>query len=66
MRQLARVTMTMRDLDRLKCIQAVVDGNLKPARADRSLVLRIPADDSFVQDRRTQTVPPSAEIFVLP
>ena len=33
MRQLAKVTMTMRDLDRLKCIQAVADGNLKPGRA---------------------------------
>jgi hypothetical protein len=33
MRQLARVMMTMRDLDRLKCIQAVVDGNLKPGGA---------------------------------
>jgi hypothetical protein len=33
MRQLARVTMTMRELDRLKCIQAVVDGDLPPIRA---------------------------------
>jgi hypothetical protein len=33
MRQLAKVTMTMRDLDRLKCIQAVADGNLEPGRA---------------------------------
>ena len=39
MRQLARVTMTMRDLDRLKCIQAVVDGNLKPGRAAERLGL---------------------------
>jgi hypothetical protein len=29
MRQNARVTFAMRDLDRLKCIQAVVDGDLK-------------------------------------
>ena len=36
MRQFARVTLTMRDLDRSKCIQAVVDGNLQPGRpADR-------------------------------
>jgi transcriptional regulator GlxA family with amidase domain len=28
MRQAARVTMSMRELDRLKCIQAVVDGDL--------------------------------------
>jgi winged helix-turn helix protein len=33
MRQLARVTFAMRDLDRLKCIQAVVDGDLKTLRA---------------------------------
>jgi hypothetical protein len=33
MRQLATVTMTMRDLDLLKCIQAVSDGDLKPGRA---------------------------------
>jgi Winged helix-turn helix len=33
MRQLARVTMTMRDLDRLKCIQAVVDGDLRSGQA---------------------------------
>ena len=39
MRQLARVTMTMRDLDRLKCIQAVVDGNLKPGQAAERLGL---------------------------
>jgi hypothetical protein len=29
MRQNARVTFAMRDPDRLKCIQAVVDGDLK-------------------------------------
>lgn len=33
MRQNTRVTFAMRDLDRLKCIQAVVDGDLKPLRA---------------------------------
>src|SRR3984893_17362540 len=33
MRQNTRVTFAMRDLDRLKCIQAVVDGDLKPIRA---------------------------------
>src|SRR5258706_95542 len=32
MRQNTRVTFAMRDLDRLKCIQAVVDGDLKPPR----------------------------------
>jgi hypothetical protein len=33
MRQQARVTFAMRDLDRLKCTQAVVDGDLKPIKA---------------------------------
>jgi hypothetical protein len=33
MRQHARVTFAMRDLDRLKCIQAVVDGDLEPIKA---------------------------------
>ncbi len=37
MRQLARVTMTMQELDRLKCIQAVVDGELRPIRAAEKL-----------------------------
>jgi Helix-turn-helix domain len=39
MRQNARVTFAMRDLDRLKCIQAVVDGDLKPIRAAERLGL---------------------------
>ena len=39
MRQNARVTFAMRDLDRLKCIQAVVDGDLKPVRAAERLGL---------------------------
>jgi len=33
MRHMARVTMSMRELDRLKCIQAVVDGELDCQRA---------------------------------
>jgi hypothetical protein len=32
-RQLSRVTMSMRELDRLKCIQAVVDGDVYPYQA---------------------------------
>jgi hypothetical protein len=28
MRQLSRVTMSMRELDRLKCVQAVIEGEL--------------------------------------
>jgi hypothetical protein len=33
MRLNTKVTFAMRDLDRLRCIQAVVDGDLKPIRA---------------------------------
>jgi hypothetical protein len=39
MRQLARVTVTMQELDRLKCIQAVVTRELKPIRAAERLGL---------------------------
>lgn len=37
MRQLTRVTMSMRELDRLKCIQAIVDGDLYPGIAAQRL-----------------------------
>jgi hypothetical protein len=39
MRQGTRVTFAMRDFDRLKCIQAVIDGELKPIRAAERLGL---------------------------
>jgi hypothetical protein len=39
MRQNTRVTFAMRDLDRLKCIQAVVDRDLKPHRTAERLGL---------------------------
>ncbi len=39
MGQNTRVTFAMRDLDKLKCIQAVVDGDLKPGRAAERLGL---------------------------
>lgn len=39
MKQNTRVTFAMRDLDRLKCIQAVVDCDLKPHRAAERLGL---------------------------
>lgn len=39
MRQNTRVTFAMRDLDRLKCIQAIVDGDLKPGCAAERLGL---------------------------
>jgi hypothetical protein len=39
MRRVARVTVTMRELDRLKCIQTVVDGDLAPIRAAERLGL---------------------------
>jgi hypothetical protein len=41
MRQMTRVTMSMRELDRLKCIQAVVDGDLQPGRAAERLELTV-------------------------
>jgi hypothetical protein len=34
-----QVTMTMRELDRLKCIQAVVDGELQAVRAAERLAM---------------------------
>ena len=34
-----KVTMSMRELERLKCIQGVVDGDLKPGRAAERLGL---------------------------
>src|SRR5665213_1177951 len=37
MRQMARVTMSMRELDRLKCVQAVVDGDLYSYKAAERL-----------------------------
>lgn len=37
MRQMARVTMSMRELERLKCIQAVLDGELYPYQAAERL-----------------------------
>lgn len=37
MRQLARVTMGMRELDRLKCIQAIIDGQLRRTLAAERL-----------------------------
>jgi hypothetical protein len=39
MRQRATVTLSMRDLDRLKCIQAVNDGELQCSRAAERLGL---------------------------
>jgi transcriptional regulator with GAF, ATPase, and Fis domain len=39
MRRSTGVTFAMRDFDRLKCIQAVVDGELKPLRAAERLGL---------------------------
>ena len=44
MRQHARVTFAMRDLDPLKCIQAVVDGVSKPIKAaDRPRIDHAPS-----------------------
>lgn len=41
MNRTGTITMTMRDLDRLKVMQAVVDGNLKPGRAAERLGLTV-------------------------
>jgi hypothetical protein len=38
-RQLSRVTMSMRELDRLKCIQAVIEGELPATRAAERLAM---------------------------
>ena len=35
------VSISMRELDRLKCIQAVIDGDLKPGRAAERLGLTV-------------------------
>lgn len=35
------VNFSMKELDRLKCIQAVIDGNLKPGRAADRLSLTV-------------------------
>ena len=39
MRQLSRVTMSMRELDRLKCVQAVIDGELRTGVAAARLAM---------------------------
>ena len=39
MRQQARVTVTMRELDRLKCIGALIQGDLRPMWAAERLGL---------------------------
>ena len=39
MRQMARVTMSMRELDRLKCVQAVIDSELPAIRAAERLAM---------------------------
>ncbi len=41
MTNLPTVTLTMRELERLKCIQGVVDGDLKPGRAAERLGLTV-------------------------
>ena len=39
MHQRATVTMSMRELDRLKCLQAVIDGELPAIRAAERLAM---------------------------
>jgi hypothetical protein len=54
MRHAARVTMSMRELDRLKCIQAVVDEELYPDIAAKRILResQTSASASFVFSRQ--------------
>jgi hypothetical protein len=54
MRRSATVTMTMRDLDRLKVIQAVVDGDLRTGRAGQRLGLTARQVRRLVDRYRTE------------
>jgi transposase len=54
MRQLARVKMSMRELDRLKCIQAVVSGDLYPSMAAQRLGITSRQVRRLVQRYRTE------------
>jgi transposase len=54
MRQMARVTMSMRELDRLRCIQAIVDGDLYPYRAAERLGITTRQLRRLVQRYRTE------------
>jgi transposase len=54
MRRSATVTMTMRDLDRLKVIQAVVDGDLRTGRAGQRLGLTARQVRRLVERYRTE------------
>jgi len=47
MRQLSRVTMSMRGLDRLKCVQAVIDGELRTGVAAARLAMSPAADPTL-------------------
>ena len=46
MRQLSRVTMSMRELDRLKCVQAVIDGAWRATLAAERLGMSPPTGAS--------------------
>ena len=50
----SRVTFTMQDLDRLKCIQAVIDGDLKPGRAAERHGLTVREIERIVIRYRTE------------
>jgi transposase len=54
MRPGIQVTMTMRDLDRLKCIQAVVDGELRPSGAAERLQMSARQIQRLVQHYRCE------------
>ena len=54
MRQMATVTMSMRELDRLKCIQAVIDGELRVGMAAERLGVRARQTERLVIRYRTE------------
>ena len=47
MSRVPTVSISMRELDRLKCIQAVIDGDLKPGRAAERLGLTVRQIERF-------------------
>jgi hypothetical protein len=48
------VTFAMRELDRLKCIQAVIDGDLRPGRAAEGLGLMVRQIERLVNRYRAE------------
>jgi hypothetical protein len=49
-----RVNFSMRELDRLKCIQTVIDGDLKPGQAAERLDLTVRQTERLVNRYRAR------------